>query len=319
MQQLRFKRLRKPASAGLFALAASLGLAGCVALPVQELQSHWPENLPGRALLSQTPFVAQQEFECGPAALAMLMQAAGLKIEAKQLAPQVFVPGRQGSLQVEMLVAARRQGLPAYLLAPKLEAVLQEVAAGHPVLVFQNLSLPVSPVWHYAVLIGYDRERGTVTLHSGTTAAMETSLSAFEHTWARGEHWAMLALAPERLPASADASSAGRAIAALERLQPRSAATAYASALRRWPGDLLLQMGAGNSAYALGDFATAETAYRAASLAHPKSADAWNNLAQVLLEQGKKETAARAIAQAILLGGPRLASYQALALQIKGD
>ncbi|RQO63299.1 hypothetical protein DBR47_01775 [Paucibacter sp. KBW04] len=318
MQQ-GLKRLRKPASAGLLILAACLGLAGCVALPVQELQSQWPAQLPSRALLSQTPFVAQQEFECGPAALAMLMQAAGLKIEAQQLAPQVFVPGRQGSLQVEMLVAARRQGLPAYLLAPKLEAVLQEVAAGHPVLVFQNLSLPVYPVWHYAVLIGYDRERGTVTLHSGTTAAMEMSLSAFERTWARGEHWAMVALAPERLPASADAASAGRAVAALERLQPRPAAIAYASALRRWPGDLLLQMGAGNSAYALGDLAAAETAYRAASQTHPQAADAWNNLAQVLWEQGKKAAAAQAIAQAILLGGPRLASYQALALQIKDD
>lgn len=45
-----------------------------------------------------------------------------------------------------MLVASRRNGLPAYPLKPKLEAVLREVAAGNPVLVFQNLSLPIYPV-----------------------------------------------------------------------------------------------------------------------------------------------------------------------------
>ena len=81
--------------------------------------------------------------------------------------------------QLEMLAAGRRQGLLAYPLAPRLEAVLREVAAGHPVIVFQNLSLPIYPVWHYAVVIG------------------------FERTWARGQHWSMVLLLPSQLPVTA--------------------------------------------------------------------------------------------------------------------
>jgi hypothetical protein len=35
---------------------------------------------------------------------------------------------------------------------------LREVAAGNPVLVLQNLSFAWAPVWHYAVVMGYDAD-----------------------------------------------------------------------------------------------------------------------------------------------------------------
>ncbi len=105
--------------------------------------------------------------------------------------------------QLEMLAAGRRQGLLAYPLAPRLEAVLREVAAGHPVIVFQNLSLPIYPVWHYAVVIGFERERQTLLLHSGRTEFLEMSLATFERTWTRGQHWSMVLLLPSQLPVTA--------------------------------------------------------------------------------------------------------------------
>ena len=55
------------------------------------------------------------------------------------LTDEVDIPGRKGSLQVEMLAGARRNGLLAYVLAPELKDVLAEVAAGNPVVVLQNL------------------------------------------------------------------------------------------------------------------------------------------------------------------------------------
>jgi tetratricopeptide (TPR) repeat protein len=269
--------------------------------------------------LSTVPFYAQEDYECGPAALAMLLQSAGVNAAPADLLPQVYLPGRQGSLQVEMMVAARRHGLPAYLLVPTLAAVLQEVAAGHPVLVFQNLSLPVYPVWHYAVVIGFDRERGTITLHSGRTPRLEMTLSVFERTWARGDHWAMVALPPSTLPATAQATPFAAALAALERNAPSAAQQAYKTALQRWPDDLVLMLGAGNAAYALGQLGEAAAAYQAALQAHPRAADAWNNLAQVRIDQGRKLEARQAIDKALAIGGPRLETYRALADKLRSD
>lgn len=302
----RRSRLASPAVAGVFICAV---LAGCAAPQTAHLASQWPPTLPARAELVNTPFIPQDDYECGPAALAMVLQAAGLHVTAEELVAQVYLPGRKGSLQVEILAAARRNGLPAYPLEPALDAVLQEVAAGNPVLVFQNLSLPVYPVWHYAVVIGYDRERRELLLHSGRTPRQTLSLDTFERTWARGKHWSMVALSPSRLPATAQDEAFTRSVAALERVDPKAARTAYTTALQRWPLHRALMLGSGNTAYALGDLPSAQSAYEAAVHAHPDFADAWNNLAQVLLDQGNRPGAAQAIARAVTVGGPRLPQY----------
>jgi tetratricopeptide (TPR) repeat protein len=267
--------------------------------------------------LEGVPFFAQDDYQCGPAALAMLAQHAGVVVRPDELTAQVYVPGRQGAFTVEMLAAARRQALVAYPLRPQLEDVLREVASGNPVLVFQNLSLPVYPVWHYAVVIGFDRERNMVTLHSGVTERLQMSLFTFERTWARGGHWAMVALPPARLPATAQPDSFMVAAAALERVQVAAAEVAYATALQAWPGQRAALLGLGNTAYALGRKDDAAQRFASATRVHADFADAWNNLAQVRLEQGRWKDAADAIAQAVVIGGVRAGSYRSLQAQIE--
>ena len=302
-----------PALAGVFVCVA-VGLTGCATPQVSELQQRWPDDLPAKVALTQVPFVAQEEFECGPAALAMVFQAAGLAVDAQSLVDQVYLPARKGALQVEMLVTTRRNGLLPYVLAPTLDAVLREVAAGHPVVVFQNLSLPVYPVWHYAVVVGYDRSRNLLVLHSGTTGNSEVSLFAFERTWARGTYWAMLALQPTALPATAQPDAMAQTIAALERVNPKAAQLAYATALQQWATHRGLMLGGANAAYGLGDLPLARSSYLRLLQTHPTDADGWNNLAQTLADMQRPAEARDAIGRAVSLGGPRLASY----LQLQG-
>lgn len=307
-------RLVAPALAGVFICAL---LTGCATPQVAELEARWPERLPAMVQVAGVPFFPQEDYECGPAALAMAAGAAGVSVTPAALAPQVFLPGRQGSLQVEMLAATRRQGLLAYPLAPRIEALLTEVAAGTPVVVFQNLSFAFSPVWHYAVVTGYDRARNRVTLHSGVTERLEMSLFTFERTWARGGHWAMLALPPTRLPATAEPTVYITAAAALERVDARAAQAAYATAVQRWPGQRTAMLGLGNTAYAQKDLPRAATAYEATTAAHPDFADAWNNLAQVRFELNELSPALAAAERAVALGGPREARYRVLRDEIK--
>ncbi len=305
---------RAPVLTGVFLWV--LLCAGCATPQISALSSQWPADLPAQVELSKVAFFPQEEFECGPAALAMVADAAGVHVKPEALVEQVYVPARKGSLQAEMLAAARRQGLLAYPLAPSVRSLLREVAAGHPVLVLQNLAFSFYPVWHYAVVIGYDRERNLLLLRSGRTERLEISLFTFERTWARAQYWSMLALPPERLPASADSATYIAAVAALERVDPRAARGAYASALRAWPGDRSAMLGVGNTAYALGQLEAAVKAYRKAVLRHPDFADAWNNLAQALLETGRRSQAAQAVARAVALGGEHLQRYRQLQLEI---
>jgi hypothetical protein len=153
---------------------------------------------------------------------------AGLPASPEALADAVFLPAREGSLQAEMLAGARRHGALAYRLPGELHALLKEVAAGHAVVVLQNLGLAVAPRWHYAVLVGYDLDTRELVLRSGTTRRERMSLATFEHTWARGGHWAFVALPPGRLPATAALDTATQAAIAFERVAtPARAAQAY--------------------------------------------------------------------------------------------
>lgn len=287
-------------------------LAGCATPQLARLQREPLADLPPAAELRQVPFFPQDAYQCGPASLAMVANFAGLSLTPEELKPQVYLPDRQGSLQIEMLATARRQGLMALVLPPQLSELLKQVAAGQPVLVLQNLSLPVVPLWHYAVVIGYDLPSQTVLLHSGLNPRMAMSLATFERTWARGGHWAMLAVPPGRIPVQVGPPLWLRAAADLERVQASAALQAYAAATRAWPEQGLAWLGLGNTHYGQGQRDEAARAFEAATRAAPDLADAWNNLAQVRLEQGRRDEAAQAIAQAVRLGGPRLARYQQL-------
>lgn len=258
-----------------------------------------------RAELATTPFFAQERYQCGPAALAMALNAAGFDVQPDALVPQVYLPQREGSLQVEMLAAARRNGAFGVTIAPRMDALLAEVAAGNPVLVLQNLSLPIFPRWHYAVVIGYDLARGDIILRSGTTRRLVMPMSTFEHTWARSKYWGMVALAPGRLPVTTDEATVLDAMVAFEKNgKAGEVRKTYAAAAQRWPGNAALLIGLGNTAYQAGDRAAAADAFRRATERDPGNAAALNNLAVVLTELGRLPEARKAAEQAIALGGP---------------
>ena len=288
-------------------------LAGCVSLPQSQALRQSPVDLPQRTELASVPFHAQDEYQCGPAALAMALNAAGVAVSPDALVDEVYIPQRQGSLQVEMLAAARRHGLLAYELAPELKDVLTEVAAGNAVVVLQNLGLfSFRPYWHYAVVFGYDLGKREVLLHSGANARRAMSLGLFEFLWRDGGRWAMVALKAGRLPASAREAQLASASAALEQSgRIAEARSAYLALLAHWPDNLIGLMGLGNAAYALGDRAQAESAFRRATLAHRSSAAAFNNLAQTLAERGDTRAALDAAHEAVRLGGSSLSEAMA--------
>jgi tetratricopeptide (TPR) repeat protein len=270
-------------------------LSACAANGVRETAQN--KQLPRQVELTKTPFFPQEEYQCGPAALATALAATNIKVTPEQLVPEVYVPSRQGSLQIEMLAAARRHGAVAVQIPPQLDAVLQEVSAGNVVVVMQNLGFSWVPSWHYAVVVGFDLNRELIWLRSGTYERFEMSLSAFERTWARSEHWAFVALAPDKLPVSASAEDVATALVAYEKnANPAARKMAYQTAVEKWPDHFILLMGLGNAAYAAGDLPLAAATFQHAIDVHPESAAAYNNLANVLLAQ-KHIAQAESVAQ----------------------
>ena len=282
-------------------LFLSAALSGC-ATQTYSVSQHRTAGLPAQAELKQTPFFPQEDYQCGPAALAMSLGDNGIRVDPDSLVSQVYLPKRKGSLQLEMLATARRQGAISVTIPGALTALLAEVAAGRPVVVLQNLGLSFSPLWHYAVVVGYDLDRSEIILRSGTTERLVMPMSTFEHTWARSQHWAMVSLAPGQLPHTVDADAMAAALIAFERdNQSLPVYQSYAAALARWPDHPSLLMGAGNAAFALQDYSAAEKHFAIASQRNPESAATLNNLALTLAHLGRFDEARQAANQALAL------------------
>ena len=256
---------------------------------------------PGRTIeLEDTPFYPQERYQCGPAALTTVLAQSGAAVSLDDMINKVYLPGRQGSLQVELLAATRTEGRLPYVIDGSLAAIWQELEAGRPVLVLQNLGVAAIPRWHYAVVVGIDAERGEVVLRSGTDRRRVTSSNTFLHTWQRGDYWGLVVLPPGELPAAPDRSRYFEAVAALEQAgRAEETALAWQAALGQWPNDSIALFGLGNARLVLGDYREAEDVYRELLAAEPGMVVARNNLALALAEQGEFEAALREIGIAL--------------------
>ena len=237
--------------------------------------------------LSDTPFFPQEEYQCGPAALATVLNVAGVAVAPDDLVDQVYLPKQHGSLQVELLAATRRADRIPYRIEPTLDALREELDAGRPVLVLQNLGLGFLPVWHYAVAIGIVPAGDYVILRSGIEHRKQSHATDFLRSWQMASNWGMVVLSPGEMPAS---TTPRRLLAAVAQAEPMLSITsrkrAYGVALDRWPGNITARFGYAHALHAAGELTAAESGYREIVTQYPRHAAALNNLAEVLADRG---------------------------------
>ena len=272
----------------LLLLALTAFLSGCASMyPQSNLLLTKAPQVPSQAEITEAPFFAQTEYHCGPAALATILNHHDIAVSPEAIAPYVYAPGVKGSYQLELIAAARSYGLAVYPLESKLSTLIEEIASGNPILIMQNLGLPWSPVWHYAVVIGYDLNNQNFILRSGTEKRLLTRFTTFERTWTSANSWAVVIAPTDSTPKTA---LPHRWVKSLEDLQTMNhileTQVGYQAAKERWPDNLLVHLGMGNLLYEVKDYVGAKSAFASYVNLAPKNPIGWNNLAYSLGQLG---------------------------------
>ncbi len=267
-------------------LTTLLALAGCAGLG--PMQRDALQAFPEAVQIEPVPFYPQTDMHCGPAALATVLDQSGIAVDYDHLVDRVYLPDRGGTLQVELLAAARSHDRIPWVLDPDLSALLAEVAAGRPVLVLENQGVRRVPYWHYAVVIGFDPDQARIIQHSGTEAELSRPMRRWLRDWTLAGRWAVISLPPDQLPLDPNRERWLQTLADFEVVaEPDAALTAWQRAAERWPDEALVWLGQGNSQYRLGALDEAVSAFEQALTVHPDQPAATFNLAVVLIENGQ--------------------------------
>jgi len=179
---------------GVFALA----MVGCASVEPPEFR-----RLPERVELNGVPFFRGNANQGAPQILAGMLSEQRVRITPGLLVKPLQLPGAEASLQSNIEQLAAGYGLMVYPLDKSLSALLTQVAAGYAVMLrFSDGTLWSEP--RYAMLVGYNRAKGTVLLRAGMERRRLMDFNTFESAWKDAGGWAVLILSPTQLPANVD-------------------------------------------------------------------------------------------------------------------
>jgi len=267
------QRTRLTAGALFFLLL----LTGCASLP--------PPPMVEAVQIANVPAYEQDALQCGPAALASVLNASDVMVTPDELTPDLFIPERKGSLQIELAAQTRQRQRVPLVLEPSETQLMAALKAGQPALVLLNLRVRSYPAWHYAVVTGYDPLAG-YTVNNGKAEPEQVPRRRFLRQWQWAGQWAMTVHRADQPPAYVSANQWIAAAAPLGRSHALLAEEAYRAATQQWSEQPLPWAALADAQFARGDAESAVSSLQRAAQLAPDDAAIANNLASVQLARG---------------------------------
>ena len=138
-----------------------------------------------------------ESWDCGPACLASVMRYHGAPLTLEQVKAQLKQCAGGGTIIVEMIYGARKNGLRCSMLDGGINALRRSIHAGKPLILFIHPTPAIVKYTgrrrgHYVVAVGYDDDKREVVIHSGETAFDTMSYRRLQLQWGRADFLALL-------------------------------------------------------------------------------------------------------------------------------
>lgn len=168
-----------------FILLAVLFSSGCATVD-SRLETQKQNNL---RLIERVPFFPQEEFQCGPASLASVLNFQGVSVTPDEVARAIYSKSAGGTLDIDMALYAQSRGLEASQYRGGPDDLKEKIDSGMPLIVLVDYGFSVLQVNHFMVVIGYSDDG--VVVHSGRQKSQFIPLDDFMKSWKRTGYWTL--------------------------------------------------------------------------------------------------------------------------------
>lgn len=140
-------------------------------------------------LINKVPFYPQEDYQCGPASLAGVMNYWGLDVKPEDIAKEIYSASARGTLDIDMLIYANKKGFQAQQYRGSWEDLKAKIDGGYPLIVLVDYGFFAYQANHFMVVVGYN-ETG-VTVNSGKTEHIFIEKEKFLRSWGKTNYWTL--------------------------------------------------------------------------------------------------------------------------------
>ena len=148
-----------------------------------------PESRHSR-MIHDVPFYAQEAYQCGPAALAGVMNYWKIEVVPDDIAKEVYSRSAKGTLNIDMVIYPRQKGLLAVQYAGNMKDLKKNIDSGYPLVVLVDYGFWVYQVNHFMVVVGYGADG--VIVNSGHEKSKFIPEADFIKSWEKTTFWTLL-------------------------------------------------------------------------------------------------------------------------------
>lgn len=141
-------------------------------------------------VIEKVPFYPQQEYQCGPASLAGVLNYWGVDISPEEIATEIYSKSAKGTLDVDMILYAERKSLKPHHYKGSLEDIRSNIDSGYPLIVLVDYGFWVYQQNHFMVVVGYNENE--IIANSGKDRLKSIPLKNFLKSWEKTEFWTLL-------------------------------------------------------------------------------------------------------------------------------
>jgi predicted double-glycine peptidase len=141
-------------------------------------------------MIRDVPFYPQEDYQCGPASLAGVMNYWGIPDTPDDIAKAIYSRSARGTLTIDMVLYAQARGLHASHYAGSLDDLRRKIDSGSPLIVLVDYGFSIMQTNHFMVVIGY-RDQAVIA-NSGRHEKKVISVQDFLKSWEKTKYWTLL-------------------------------------------------------------------------------------------------------------------------------